>query len=315
MTQADRPLLVNAHTHLEQSWLAPYCPGVTGDTLTNWITNMRAAGRGLGDRRESVVKEAIQTGIQLLLDAGTTTVGDISGTGWSIEPLLESGLSGVVYIEILAMTPEKGKEQLARARAWIDRWRPRERNGLCVGLTLHAPYSVLPSVWKAGLDFARAEALPLCIHAAESDQEYEWFMHGGTGPLAEANRHGQVDFASPGMSPIQYLEETGALELKPLLVHVVHVDDADIERIRASGSAVAHCPRSNLRLRCGRMPLEKFLAADVPVYLGTDSLGSSPSLDVRDEIEVAVALHWGRVPPADIERLANKPLPGSNGNG
>ena len=43
--------------------------------------------------------------------------------------------------------------------------------------------------------------------------------------------------------------------------------------------------------------------------MGTDSLGSSPSLDVRDEIEVAVALHWGRVAPGEIEQLVTKPLP------
>jgi 5-methylthioadenosine/S-adenosylhomocysteine deaminase len=131
----------------------------------------------------------------------------------------------------------------------------------------------------------------------------------GTGPVGETNKRHQMDFPSPHMSPIQYLEESGALELKPLLVHVVHVDDGDIQRIKRSDSAVVHCPRSNLRLRCGRMPLEKFVASHVPVYMGTDSLGSSPSLDVRDEIEVAVALHWGRVPPAEIVALARKPMP------
>jgi aminodeoxyfutalosine deaminase len=305
----DRPLLVNAHTHLEQSWLDPYRPGVAGDTFTNWLVGtVGTASRALGDRRESVFRAAIETGIQCLLDAGTTTVGDISGSGLSIEPLLDSGLGGIVYIEVIAKTQEEGNQQLARARAWIDRWRPQERNGLRVGLTIHTPYSVLPSILKAGLDFARKEALPLCMHAAESDEEYEWFLHG-TGPVGETIRRWQMDFQSPGISPIQYLEESGALDLKPLLVHVVQVDDADIRRIQQSGSAVVHCPRSNLRLRCGRMPLEKFLAAGVPVYLGTDSLGSSPSLNVRDEIEVAVALHRGKVAPSDIEQLAHKPLP------
>src|SRR5438874_2415272 len=109
----DRPLLVNAHTHLEQSWLDSYRPGVAGDTFTNWIVGtVGTANRALGDRRESVFKAAIDMGIQYLLDAGTTMVGDISGSGLSIEPLLNSGLSGIVYIEVIAKTPEEGKEQL-----------------------------------------------------------------------------------------------------------------------------------------------------------------------------------------------------------
>jgi len=72
---------------------------------------------------------------------------------------------------------------------------------------------------------------------------------------------------------------------------------------------VVHCPRSNLRLRCGRMPLEQYLAQGVPVYLGTDSLSSSPSLDVFDELEVAAALHHDSVEPEAIERLIHQPMP------
>ncbi|MBZ0299924.1 MAG: amidohydrolase family protein, partial [Anaerolineae bacterium] len=300
--------LVNAHTHLEQTWLAPYCPPVTGDSFPNWISHrLEAAKRAVGDQREKAVREGIETGIQMLLDSGTTTVGDISATGWSIGPLLASGLSGIIWVEVMAFTPQHGDERLNRARALIEQWRPHERNGLRLGLTLHTPYSLLPPYLKLGLEYARGEALPLCLHAAESAEEHEWFRHG-TGPLAELSGNRRILFPSPHISPIRYLEESGVLDLRPLLVHTVQVDDDDIERIRRSGSAVVHCPRSNLRLRCGRMPLEKFLAAGVPVYLGTDSLGSSPSLSVQDEIEVAVALHWDQVSPAEIAALAHRPL-------
>jgi aminodeoxyfutalosine deaminase len=300
--------LVNAHTHLEQSWLAPYCPDVTGEDFTDWMTTIRStAKRDAGDRREIAIREGIEAGLGMLLDAGTTTVGDISASGLSIAPLLESGLSGIIWIELMATTPAKAAKRFARARALLDTWRPRERSGLRLGLSLHTPYTLLPEYWQQGLELARKEALPLCIHAAESPAEYAWFTQGD-GPIAEGHRRLQVDFPAPRMSPVRYLDESGALDLQPLLVHVVQVDDDDIRRIKDSGSAVVHCPRSNLRLRCGRMPLEKFLAAGVPVYLGTDSLGSSPTLDVRDEVEIAAALHWGRVAPAEIVALARQPL-------
>jgi cytosine/adenosine deaminase-related metal-dependent hydrolase len=51
------------------------------------------------------------------------------------------------------------------------------------------------------------------------------------------------------------------------------------------------------------MPLEKFLAAGVPVALGTDSLSSSPSLDVSEEAEEAIRLHAGRVPAEAIRAM------------
>lgn len=304
----DSMPLVNAHTHLEQTWLAPYCPDVTGVGFTSWITEtLGRAKRDVGDQRDRLVREGIENGIQMLIDAGITEVGDISSNGYSIEPLLASGLSGIIWLEVIAISPQMGEEKFALATSLIEQWRPHERNGMRIGLTLHAPYSILPKYWQMGLDYAREYDLPLCIHTAESDEEYEWFTHG-MGPVAETNRRMNMDFPSPGISPVHYLEQTGALDLKPLLVHVVHVDDADIERIRRSGSPVVHCPRSNLRLRCGRMPLEKFLAAGVDVYMGTDSMGSAPSLDVRDEVEFATALHWDRVAPADIVALAHKPM-------
>ena len=57
------------------------------------------------------------------------------------------------------------------------------------------------------------------------------------------------------------------------------------------------------------MPLDAFLIAGVPVYVGTDSRASAPSLDVRDELDVAVALHHGRVPPEAVAALAARPWP------
>lgn len=301
-------MLTNAHTHLELTWAASCLPPITGDSFTNWIIGtFGGASRALGDQREATYRKAVEDGIQILLDAGTTQVGDISVSGLSIEPLLESGLSGVVYVEVIGVTPTMGEEYMARARALIEKYRPRERNGMRIGLTLHTPYSVTPPTWQKGLEYARKEALPLCIHAAESTEELEWFM-GGTGVFVETYKRNNATFTSRAMSPIQYMDETGALDLKPLLVHVVQVDDDDIRRIARSGSPVVHCPRSNIRLKCGRMPLEKFLAAGVDVYIGTDSLASSPSLDVRDEIEFAVALHWDKVSPAEIEILGQKAM-------
>jgi cytosine/adenosine deaminase-related metal-dependent hydrolase len=128
-------------------------------------------------------------------------------------------------------------------------------------------------------------------------------MKKGTGKFADNlfKEFSPIDI--PYKSPIAFLEEIGALKLRPLLIHAVNVSDDDIALIKKYGCQVVHCPRSNLRLQCGRMPLEKFLEAKIPVLLGTDSLASSPSLNIFDEVEVAVALHHGKVPPEKIKKM------------
>jgi anti-anti-sigma factor len=300
--------VVNAHTHLEMGWLDDYRPGVTGESFTKWILGtVGTVSRMLGTMREKVSIAAAERGVEKLIAAGTTTVGDISRYGASIEPLLKAGMRGVIYLEVLGINAEHGKEFLTNVRTQIERWGAKLTGDLKLGLSIHSPYSVTRDVWKEALKLSSDEGLPLCIHAAESPEEREFFLNGN-GAVAEHIKTLGMDLKSPGMTPIAYLEDLGALAQKPLLVHCVQVDTDDVKRIKASGSRVVHCPRSNLRLRCGRMPLEKFLAADVPVYLGTDSLGSSPSLNILDEMEVAVALHHGQVEAHEVERLVYTPF-------
>ncbi|MDX1994648.1 MAG: amidohydrolase family protein [bacterium] len=300
--------IVNAHTHLEQGYMADELPGVVGRDFTDWLYNaVSKRNVALGETRLKISRAAAERGIQALIDSGTTMVGDISGTGASIEPLLDSGLRGTVYVETSGYTPERAQIKFEAARALIDRWRSRAHGDIQIGFAFHTPYSVSQAFWPQLIDYARREALPLSIHAAESPAEYELFTKG-TGPIHDYMRSVGSDFKPPMKSPIAYLDEIGVLDLKPMLVHCVQVDNEDIRRIKRAGCAVTHCPRSNVRLRCGRMPLEKFLVAGVPVYLGTDSLGSSPSLNVLDEMEFAIALHYGHVPPEQVAALAHQPF-------
>ena len=306
--------ITNAHTHLEGGWLAPYRPDVTGAPFVDWIVDIVKRGKKLSDPgREITYDAAIEAGIAALIDSGATAVGDISKTGRSIGPLLKSGLQGVVYVEVLGTDPAQADERLDRARKMIEAWRPQEANGMRIGLSIHTPYSTHLDLWKKALDYARRENLPLCIHVAESPAEHEYLLQG-TGPFAETyyKAFDMPAVPSPKQTPVAYLEDLGALALKPLLVHAIHVSDDDLRKIKLSGSSVVHCPRSNLRLQCGRMPLEKYLAQEIPVYLGTDGLGSAPSLDVFDEVEFAIGLHHGTVRPEAIAALVHQRLPGTN---
>jgi cytosine/adenosine deaminase-related metal-dependent hydrolase len=87
-------------------------------------------------------------------------------------------------------------------------------------------------------------------------------------------------------------------------VHGVQVTEEDIGRIAASGASVVLCPRSNARLGVGRAPVDKYLAAGVPLALGTDSLASSDSLSVWDEMAFAYDGFEGRIGPRELLKTA-----------
>lgn len=299
--------VVNAHTHLELGWLKTGLPDITGKDFVPWLKeSIFEPFQSLKNGWEQEFTIAIEAGIEELVASGVTTVGDISETGLSIEPLLKARLRGIVYIEIWGIDPKTIDERFQKMVDIVEKWLPRMRNGLTLGIAAHTPYSLSPELWEKVLDYAREKQLPLCIHVAESPAEIQ-YLKDGTGALNDY--YPERNFTAPGKSPVAYLAELGALDLKPLLIHAVQVNDEDIALIKKYGCTVVHCPRSNLRLKCGRMPLEKFLEADIPILIGTDSLVSSPSLNIFDELEVATALHYGKVDPQELLRIVHGTLP------
>jgi cytosine/adenosine deaminase-related metal-dependent hydrolase len=301
----------NAHTHLELTDLARLCP-VRPQPFFTWLRRLAWA---LLWRRKVDVAAAVQRGIAELRACGTTHVGDVTATGQSIDPLLASGLHGVVYLEVAGLARKPALARLQRAQARIAQARADPNHGrMQVGLSLHAPYSCHPDLLRQGAAWCRAENVPLCIHVAESQAEVDWLTKGRLSSLSGPETLlawglGLRPARSPGQHPIPYLAALGVLDARPLLVHAIHVAGDEIRQIAAAGCAIAHCPRSNQRLSCGRLPLERCLDAGGPVYLGTDSRASSPSLDVRDEAAYAQALHADRVAPARIHQLLHRALP------
>ncbi len=179
------------------------------------------------------------------------------------------------------------------------------------GLSPHAPYTVSARLYREVARFARRQGLRLATHLAESPAEVE-LLERGTGPIAQAYRAANMwkgrRWKPPGMSPVAYLAQTQALGPRMLAIHCVQIDGADMATLAESGAAVAHCPRSNLRLRCGSAPVAELLKAGVTVGLGTDSLGSNESLDMFAEMRAALAVSRARASGA---RRPERPLRGA----
>ncbi len=303
MTQQS---LVNAHTHLELGWYERFRSRLP-IPFHKWMKQFLRRNTNMRERQgvlEQYQQQSIRKGITSLKQAGITHVGDITLSGFSIEPLLESGLSGVVYIEILGLEEGVGEFMFKRATQMLEQYRPDEQNGLRIGLSAHAVYTTRPRTFRQVARYCQQKDVPLCIHAAEAPAEIECSLHG-SGPLYDlpVQMGGQSHPYVPHKTPVHYLHHFGILDAQPLLAHVVHATDEELDMIAQSGAKIAHCPRSNHHLKCGRHPLEKALERNIPLALGTDSLATSYSLDVREEATFAHTLHEGIVPPEKIDSL------------
>lgn len=288
--QALLPAAINAHTHLELTHHAGAVPG--GLAFVDWIVALVRVSR---QRTLDDFRAASMDGVRMLLDSGTAAVGEICTHGQSVEPLVESGLRGVVYYELLGVDQAQADELLARGQRQLAAWRERYAGTLLrFGLSLHTPYTVSARLFEIASDWCRAEGVPLCIHAAESPAESRW-LASGDGPIADTIYSGagwpHDPATAPGCSPVAYLDRLGALEAHPLLVHGVRVDSTDLGVLAEKDIAVAHCPRSNDWLGCGRLPYGAYRSAGVRLALGTDSLASSPSLSLWDEAVAAYTRH------------------------
>ena len=89
---------------------------------------------------------------------------------------------------------------------------------------------------------------------------------------------------------MQYLDDSGFLDARVLAVHGVQMSAADLARLAARGATLVTCPRSNGHTGAGAPPLDEFYASGVRVAVGTDSLASSPDLNVFAEVATLHAL-------------------------
>lgn len=298
-----RPL-VNAHTHLELGWAAPFRPK-SPRPFHLWLRRQmhRNASAMKVDDFEARQSRGIYEGIRQLIEAGVTHVGDVTVSGLSVRPLLESGLGGVVYIELLGLEDGVDTFMFKRAVEILEQYRPQEQNGLRIGLSAHATYSVTPQALEMVADYCLREEVPFCMHLGESTDAREALHGEGSLYHMPIQQGGRNHPPAPQTSAVVYLRECGILETRPLFIHAIDLTDGELDILADHQVKVVHCPRSNTLLKNGRMPLEKLLARNIPVALGTESLTAAPSLDVREEAAVAKKLHVGVVEPELIEGL------------
>lgn len=282
------PGLVNAHTHLQLSWLGGLLK--TGLGFTVWIKSLVEQLLSISidaftDYSSIYVKE-IELALKNLKDSGTRFIGDIGGSLPGSLSLIMNlnkkyGLTINHFCEWFGYSSDATFPWPSRCNKEID---PE----ICIPCG-HALYSTNINLLKKIQVWCKDNKRIFTIHLAESQEENE-LVERGDGELFEFYR-GKVlpDSWRPyELSPVALAEKYNLLANNTLAVHCVQLNDHEIELLAKNGTAICLCPRSNELIGVGKPDVKKMMEQGARLCLGTDGLSSNIDLDVRNE---AIFLH------------------------
>ena len=234
------PGLVNAHTHLELSWLRGRVP--PSNSFTDWVKTLVGIRRGTELLITPEVVAPVYDAIRELRASGTVAVGDITNSLAAVEPMLEAGLHGVVFHELLGFgerdgalieatrAPPRGVGR-AEGRGSASRLMRRIRPPLncskrsarsCQRRTARFSASTLASRSKKWSCSRRAAARgAACCR-----------------PSACGATTGEI----PACGPVQYLDRHGVIDARTLVVHGVQFDDAALDAAARARRHAGHLP-------------------------------------------------------------------------
>ncbi|MFG1287717.1 8-oxoguanine deaminase [Xanthobacter versatilis] len=281
------PGLVNTHHHMVQS-LTRAVPAAQDGELFDWLRALYPLWAGLtgemvetatltamaelilsgcttssdhlyiypnGVRLDDSIRAARQVGMRFHAARGSMSVGESKG---GLPP------DRVVEDEGFVM---KDAERLIGAYHDPDRF-----SMLRVVLAPCSPFTVSHDLMRDTLRLARANGLTLHTHLAENDSDIA-FSH-----------------KTFGMGPTEYVRELGWVGPDVWHAHCVKLDEAGIALFARTGTGIAHCPCSNMRLASGIAPVKRFRAEGIPVGLGVDGSASNDSGHLLAEARQAMLL-------------------------
>ncbi|GAA2239978.1 hypothetical protein GCM10010401_10700 [Rarobacter faecitabidus] len=281
------PGMVNAHTHLQYTGMVEVASR-TYKGFDDWAQAFNVVyDNATHDWREHAAQGAAQA-----IRYGTTAAADVVTDPQAASALHDAGLHGVAYWEVMGWSNEEwAKGGSTQVLAALDRM-PTPPN---VGLSPHAPYSLDTDPLLEIPDLVRRRGLRLHIHLAESQLEAQW-AEQQAGSLADLWRSGEsksfrvLRERGFGMSATQFVDQLGVLGPDCHVAHGVYMTEWDRSLLRARSTSVALCPRSNQIIGLDPPPVAAYLSEGNPIAVGTDSLSSSPSLDLLADVALLYEL-------------------------
>ena len=291
------PGLVNTHHHLYQTLTRARAQEAD---LFSWLRELYPVWAGIDAEAEYA---AARTGLAELALSGCTTAFDH-------HYVFPRGREGLVEAEVQAarelgvrivasrgsmdlgasdggLPPDELVEDIDAVLADTERLvglLHEEGPGALVQIAVApcSPFSVTKRLMQDSAELARRLGLPLHTHLAETREEEAYCME------------------LYGCTPVEYLTDLGWLGRDVWCAHCVHLSADDIQDFAGSGTGIAHCPTSNLRLGAGVAPVRELLDSDVRVGLGVDGSASNERSDLLFEVRQALLAARGRGGPTAL---------------
>ncbi|WP_271411640.1 8-oxoguanine deaminase [Pseudomonas sp. Q1-7] len=281
------PGLVNTHHHMYQS-LTRVVPAAQDGELFNWLTNLYPIWARLTPEMISV---STQTAMAELILSGCTTSSDhlyIYPNGCRLDDSIHA--AGEIGMRFHAargsmsvgrsqggLPPdsvvEKESDILKESQRLIEDYHDASHGSMLrVVVAPCSPFSVSRDLMRDAAVLAREYGVSLHTHLAENVNDIAYSRE------------------KFGMTPAEYAEDLGWVGHDVWHAHCVQLDEHGIELFARTGTGVAHCPCSNMRLASGIAPVRRMRDAGVPVGLGVDGSASNDGASMIGEVRQALLL-------------------------
>jgi 5-methylthioadenosine/S-adenosylhomocysteine deaminase len=267
------PGLVNAHAHAGMTLLRGFADDLP---LMRWLRERvwPAEARWLAP---DFVRDSTRLACAEMLRGGVTTFSDMYFfPDAGIAAAQRAGIrmvAGLVVLEFATAWARDAAGYLHAGLAARDRWAGAAN--LHFTLAPHAPYTVSDATFAE-----------VATYAAQLDLRVHMHIHETQDEIAQG-------IAQTGERPLARLKRLGLLGPELIGVHAVHLTDAEVVLLAGHGASLVHCPVSNLKLGSGVARLADWLAAGIPVGLGSDSVVSNNRHDLFVEMRTAALLAKG----------------------
>ena len=265
------PGLINTHTHAPMVLYR----GLADDLpLMEWLQQyiFPAEARTVSP---SFVRAGTRLAVLEMIRSGTTTFTDMYYFEEEIAAAArEAGLRAVLgqtIIGVPAPDARTPRQALDRAEAFIQAF--KDDPLIVPAVAPHSIYLLEREDLLASRELAAKYGVPLLIHLAETEAEIETVR----------KRH--------GTTPVAYLDGMGFWSRPTLAAHGIWMTEADVSTLATHHVGVSHNPESNMKLASGVAPVPDYLAAGVPLGLGTDGAASNNDLDMFDAMRQTALLH------------------------
>jgi len=276
------PGFINTHVHLEFS---ANKTSLKYGSFMPWLDTVI-------EHREDLVggcdNDMMLNECHAMLRSGITTFGAVSSFGNELE-ICEKTAQRVVFFNELIGSNAQYADMLYGD--FMERVKASQScaasSFITPAIAIHSPYSVHPIILQKAVTVAKQNKMPLSAHFLESQAERQWLEEG------EGELKGFFEKYFNTSVPVTNIEEfMYAFDTYPThFTHAVQTTKEEREYLAGKGHSIAHCPRSNRYLGCGRLPIEDLKRLDMPYSVATDGLSSNDSLNIFDELRAAVMLH------------------------